>query len=235
MNLVEPVSRELGKKVSKNMLRLFLKKLQYGYRRIRKRLKGKPDAAQYASKKEALDKLLRLEKQNFITVFYCDESGFNETPCIPYGWQPKKESLSVPAQSGRRCNVFGLMSRANELFTYTGEHSINSAFIIESIDDFVKNKVKQPSVIVLDNAKVHHSAVFKSKIAGWKDQQVDVFYLPTYSPHLNLIEAFWRKCKYEWLEPRHFESWLTITQQLDNIFKNFGSKFNIKFADINIV
>ena len=212
------------------MLKVFLKASGYTYRRIRKRLKGKPDAEEYGLLVSQLNELIKLEKGRFLTIFYADESGFSETPCIPYGWQPKKEPLSIPTQSGRRCNVFGLMSRSNELHAYTSEKSIDSGFIIRAINDFVKNKVKEPSVIVLDNARVHHSKVFKDKIPEWKEQQVDIFYLPTYSPHLNLIETFWRKCKYEWFEPQHFESWAKVLEQLDNILKHFGSKFNINFS-----
>ena len=122
------------------------------------------------------------------------------------------------------------MSRANELHTYTDDKSINAGFIVKSIDDFVINKVNGRAVIVLDNAKSHTCRAFKNKINEWAEQQVEIFYLPTYSPHLNLIETFWRKCKYEWFDPKHFESWSNVLAQLQNIFQNFGSKFNIKFA-----
>lgn len=212
------------------MLKKFLKKLGYSYRRIRKRLKKQPDDAEYQSKLKLLEGLISLEKKSFVTIYYADESGFNETPCIPYGWQPK-EGLSIPTQKGRRMNVFGLMSRDNQLYTYTETSSIKSDFIINAIDDFGTSKTRAPqSVIVLDNAKVHHSQKFKDKIQEWKEQGIRIFYLPPYSPHLNLIETFWRKCKYEWLRPQHFNSWKAVTEQLNDIFKHFGSKYNIAFS-----
>ena len=78
------------------------------------------------------------------------------------------EPLSIPTRIGKRCNFFRLMSRKNELHAYKGEKSIDSAFIINAADDFVNNKVKEPTLTVLDNAEVYHGKIFKAKINGWK-------------------------------------------------------------------
>ena len=65
-----------------------------------------------------------------MTIYYADECGFNETPCVPYGWQHKEEPLSIPTQRGQRWNVFGIMSSDNQLFTHKTKGSINSKFVI---------------------------------------------------------------------------------------------------------
>ena len=229
---MEGLSESLGKKVSKDMLKKFLRKLGYTYRRIRRRLKKSPDPVEYEQKVRELKTLIELERDGFLTIYYADEAGFSETPCVPYGWQPKSEPLSIPSQRGSRCNVFGLMSRQNELHAYPTSKSVDSAFVIRSVDDFVWNKCgKGRSVIVIDNAKIHHSEAFKAKIPQWEEHNVFVFYLPTYSPHLNLIETFWRKCKYEWLLPQHFVSWQAVRAQVDDILQHFGSKYTIDFSD----
>ena len=51
-----------------------------------------------------------------------------------------------------------------------------------------------------------------------------------YSPHLNLIETLWRKIKYEWIKPHHYNNWQTFNDALDEIFTNIGSKYTIKFT-----
>lgn len=231
LSILAGLSESLGKQVSKEMLKKFLKKLGYSYRRVRKRLKKSADPVEYAQKVKELKTLIELEQNGFLTIYYADEAGFSETPCVPYGWQPKNEPLSIPSQRGRRCNVFGLMSRQNELHAYSTLKSVDSTFVIQSIDDFVLNKCgKGRSVIVIDNAKIHHSEAFKTKIPQWEEHNVFVFYLPPYSPHLNLIEIFWRKCKYEWLLPQHFESWQALRTQVDDILQCFGSKYTIDFS-----
>ena len=53
---------------------------------------------------------------------------------------------------------------------------------------------------LLDNARVHTKAV-KERWPVWQERGLFVFFLPTYSPHLNIVEVLWRKLKYEWLRP----------------------------------
>ena len=167
-----------------------------------------------------------------MTIYYADECGFNETPCVPYGWQHKDEPLSIPTQRGQRWNVFGIMSSDNQLFTYKTKGSINSKFVINAIDEFSKNPKRDPqAAILIDNATIHHSEEFKAKMPDWTEKGVHILHLPTYSPHLNRIETFWRKCKYEWLLPQDYVSWKTLTHKIEQIFEQFGEEFKIDFSE----
>jgi hypothetical protein len=38
------------------------------------------------------------------------------------------------------------------------------------------------------------------KLEEWEKKNLKIFWLPTYSPHLNLIEILGRFLKYEWIE-----------------------------------
>ena len=48
---------------------------------------------------------------------------------------------------------------------------------------------------------------YQERLEEWKNQQVEIFQLPPYSPQLNLIEILWRFMKYEWIELNAYESW----------------------------
>jgi len=172
--------------------------------------------------------LLWLEKQNFIKLYYGDESGFNLVPNIPYGWQEKGNPICIVPTKSKTINAFGLYTRDNEVEIYTSEQTINSNLTIAFIDDFC-SKIEQPSVIVLDNATIHHSDNFKEKVIEWENQGLYIFYLPRYSPHLNLIETLWRKIKYEWLKAHDYLNWDTFVKALDYIFVNIGKEFTINF------
>ncbi|MGZ8226383.1 MAG: transposase [Methylococcaceae bacterium] len=50
-----------------------------------------------------------------------------------------------------------------------------------------------PCLVVLDNASIHRSDVFKEKLMGWQQCGVSLHFLPPYSPELNLIEVLWHK------------------------------------------
>ncbi len=90
------------------------------------------------------------------------------------------------------------MSSDNQLFALKTKGSVKSDFVINCIDGFANSFQRAPrSVIKIDNANIHHSEEFKAKIPQWAELGVEIFYLPTYCPHLNRIETVWRKCKYE--------------------------------------
>lgn len=232
MSIIEGISEYVGKTISKPILIKFLKKLGYTYRKIRKRLKKSPDEGEYNRKLDEITALIRLEKAKFLTIYYADEAGFNETPCVPYGWQHKDELLSIPTQRGQKWNVFGIMSSDNQLFTYKTKGSIKSDFVINAIEEFADNPKRDPqAAILIDNAAIHHSEEFKAKMTQWNEKGVYILHLPTYSPHLNRIETFWRKCKYEWLLPQDYLSWKTLTEKLELIFDTFGNNYTIDFAE----
>lgn len=86
------------------------------------------------------------------------------------------------------------------------------------------------TVVVLDNAPIHRSKAFQKKIVEWQKKKLKIFWLPTYSPQLNLIEILWRFLKYEWIEKDAYSSWSSLVEYVENTLKNFGTKYTINFA-----
>jgi len=176
--------------------------------------------------------LLWLEKQGFIKIYYGDESGFTMNSYLPSAWQKKDQHLAIVPNKYARTNVFGLLSRDMDFYSYTLKSSIDSTAVITFIDEFIRErKYIQKTVIVLDNASMHTSAEFEAEIERWEQQDVFIFYLPKYAPHLNLIETLWRKIKYEWLKQHHFIGTDVFFDSLENILKNIGKEYIINFKD----
>ncbi len=172
--------------------------------------------------------MLWLENEGYMNVYFADESGFSLTPTIPYGWQQVNQPIRMVTKRSKRLNIFGLMSRNNNLEAYSFYGSATAPLIIAFIDDFVSNTT-QRTAIVIDNATVHHSDEFHNKIKEWEELDTYIFYLPRYSPHLNIIETLWRKMKYEWLKPRDYKNLKTLEAAVDNILIKFGGDFTINF------
>ena len=80
-----------------------------------------------------------------------------------------------------------LLNTDNQLAAYTFETTIDTKIFIAGIDDFVQS-LNQPTVLVVDNAKIHTSDVFVAKMPHWKAIGLEIVYLPVYSPQLNRIE-----------------------------------------------
>jgi transposase len=228
--VAEKLSADLSQTITYSMLKRYVKKvLGYTWKRLKKWLKPKQDPIEYARLWAELENLKALEAKNFIEIFYGDQSSFSLNPNVPYGWQPKEYTKIVP-QKGTVSNVFGLLSKKQELEAYTCTGTMTSAFMIALIEDFISKRT-QPTVIVLDNAPIHKSAEFLDAVEDWKEKyDLNIFFLPTYSPHLNPIETLWRKIKYEWLKPQHYQNRDTLSDAIDHILCNYGTLFNINFT-----
>lgn len=178
-------------------------------------------------------RLQRLCADGHLNLYYSDESTFSMNPCLPYGWQAKGENTGIVPQGNRKINVFfGIFNADNFGFTKFSDRNINADFIVSAIEDFAKNLPSdKPTVIVLDNAAMHHSLLLRAKSVIWQEKGLFVFYLPNYSPHLNLAETYWRKAKYEWLKPADYISFDRFKAKIAEIFTNIGSKYRINFKE----
>ena len=216
--------------ISYNKLKRFIKeKLSYTWRRLRKWLKPKQDPVKYEQLYNLLQKLKELAESGFLDLFYGDQSSFSLNPNVPYGWQEKGNAIKIVPSKETAINIFGLLSKQNELEAYECNGSMTSAVMIAFIDDFLENR-KSRTAIVLDNAPIHKSEEFQEAIKRWEEQDIFIFFLPTYSPHLNIIETLWRKIKYEWLKPQDYADSETLSNAVRNIICKFGSEFSIKFT-----
>jgi transposase len=176
------------------------------WRRIKKRVAGQPDPLIYQAKNEELAKLKIQDEAGEIDLRYVDETGFCLKPYVPYAWQEKGEQITVNSQRSKRLNAFGILNRRQELEVFLFESTINSDVVIACIDRFSET-IKMKTVLVVDNASVHTSNVFLEKQAEWEAKGLTIFFLPTYSPELNIIEILWRFIKYQWLEVNAYENW----------------------------
>ena len=78
------------------------------------------------------------------------------------------------------------MNKRNELEAYTIEGSVDSDVVIHFFNAFCRT-LQGPTVVVVDNASIHTSEAFQGAIPQWEKQGLWIFYLPAYSPELNLI------------------------------------------------
>lgn len=182
---------------------------------------------------EGLGELERLAQLGLIDLYYGDESRVSIEPCIPYGWQFKDEQVFMPAAKGAGLNCFALVSRASRLLFETTRQRVTSRFIIEQLErlSFAMQRI---TVVVLDNARVHTSQQVQERRPFWQQRGLFIFYLPSYSPHLNLAETLWRKLKYEWLQPTDYATTEGLFYQVRQVLAAVGTGLKIRFSEFNL-
>ena len=192
-------------------------------------LKSKRNEDQFVFQQEQIESLKSLEDSGYIDLYFGDESHFGLTPNVPYAWQTKASPILLPASKGKYLNVVGLMSRKNDLFFEVLETTFNSDKAILFMDRFVAQTVKK-TIVILDNAPIHKSKKFMAKIQAWREQNdVWIYFLPPYSPELNMIEILWRRIKYQWLPFDAYLSFQNLKERLSFVLNNFGKIYDIIF------
>jgi len=189
--------------------------------------KRKPNPDIYAVKSACLAELEALSEQGAIDVFYGDESGVSLLPNVPYAWQFADEVVTLPSERGGRLNCFALLSRCNHCFAKTTQAKVSADGVAEQIGQFSQTLCRL-TVVVLDNARVHTKAV-KEHLATWEQRGLFVFFLPTYSPHLNIAEILWKKLKYEWLQPTDYLREDILHAAVRNRLEDVGKSLKIAF------
>jgi transposase len=202
--------------------------LSYSWKRARLSLKRKRNKVEFELKKEQIEGLKRLEDSGYIDLYFGDESHFGLTPNVPYAWQTKENPILLPAAKGKFLNVIGLMTRKNKLFFEMLETTYNTDKVISYMDRFVAQTAKK-TVVILDNSPIHKSKKFMDKIEEWKEKDVFIFFLPPYSPELNLIEILWRRIKYQWIPFDAYICFQNLKERLLYVLTNFGEKYDIIF------
>ena len=215
--------------VSTKTIKRVLKSLKMSWHRLRRVVGGQPNATEYAAKKAQLEELKRLDDAGEIELYYSDQSGFCLIPPVPYGWQPVGETVGIPSKHSRRLNVFGVMNRHNQLHSYVSTQTITSDVIMACIDSFFPTVTKR-TVIVMDKAPIHTSDIMLDQCLEWKQRQIEIFHLPSYSPQLNLIEILWRFIKYEWLPLSAYKCWQSLVDFVEKVLREFGENYVINFV-----
>ena len=121
--------------------------------------------------------------------------------------------MVIRAPSGRqRFNVLGALNAiTHEVITVTNESYINAQSVCELLDKIVALKLSGPITLVLDNARYQHC---RKVIEYAASLELELLFLPPYSPNLNLIERLWRFVRKECLYSHYYEKFEGFKQAI---------------------
>ena len=184
-------------------------------------------------RKAALALLEQQSRQGHIDLFYGDESQICEEGYVPYGWQFVGEEVCIQAAKGGKMNLFGLISRNNQFFYQTAREKMTALFIVEQLERF-SFTVEKPTVVVVDNARIHTARKVKERLQVRQSRGLYIFYLPPFSPHLNICERVWKELKARWLKPQDYLSADALFYAAALALAAKGKSLCIHFSDFNL-
>lgn len=194
---------------SPTQVREFMRRLGLRYRKVGqvpgKSANPEKQAEQDAFLREELEPRLEDAKAGERFVLFMDAAHFVHGAFLGCLWSIVR--IFIPTPSGRkRFNVLGAVDAIHkEILTFTNETYINSHSVCTFLTQIAQHygPTTLPITIVLDNASYQRCWLVRNHAASLG---IELLFLPSYSPHLNLIERLWRFTKKECLYSTYYAS-----------------------------
>jgi transposase len=201
-------------------MRDLLHRLGYEYKKP-KLVPGNPDPIAQEIFAEQYDEFMK-NKPNNTEVLFLDAVHPQHNTMAAYGWIKRGEKREIQTSSGReRLNLHGAMNAETLEVTLIESETVDDDSTIQLLEA-VENRYKLAVTIlvILDNAKYHYSWKVKEFLKG---SRIQLVFLPSYSPNLNLIERLWKFFRKKVLYNKYYEKLDDFRQASINFFKNIGA------------
>ena len=117
-------------------------------------------------------------------IYWGDETGMRNDSQHERGYAPKGKTPVIQLNANRTStNMISAITNQGTVRFRIFDGTMNADILI----DFCKRLIKSAGrkvYMILDNLRVHHAKVFKAWLAKHMDE-IEIFYLPSYSPELN--------------------------------------------------
>jgi len=233
---IEMINKETGICLKPSACRAFLKKIGMKCRRCGL-VPGKAmdDEKQRQAQQEFHDKQLQPTldeaKQGKRTVLFVDAAHFVMGAFLGMVWSFVR--LLLPSASGRkRHNVLGAYDPiSHEAITVTNDTYINQDVFCEFLEKIANAYADsgRPITLVLDNARYQKCQSVANKA---KALNIELLYLPPYSPNLNLIERLWRFVKKQVLYSKHYDRFDSFRNSINNCINDLGTRFKSEMQSL---
>lgn len=190
--------------------------------------KADPDV-QEEYKREKLEPRLNEAKTGKRKVLSVDAAHFVLSPFLGYLWSFTR--LFIKAPSGRkRFNVLGALDViTHELYTITNDSYINAQSVCALLWKLYNSNFGIPITLILDNAR-YQKCMLVQQLAD--SLNIELLYLPPYSPNLNLIERLWKFVKKECLYSKYYSDFVTFKAAISDCLCHTHTTHKQKLASL---
>lgn len=146
-------------------------------------------------------------------IFFLDAAHFVLAPFLGFLWSVTRVFIKAPA-GRQRFNVLGALDAVtHEIITVTNDTYINSESVCEMLRKIAACGSKMPVTLFLDNARYQKCSLVVSTAA---DLNIELCFLPPYSPNLNLIERLWKFVKKQCLYSKYYEKFFDFKNAISD-------------------
>ena len=122
-----------------------------------------------------------------------------------------------------------MIDRDNRYKGFTTSEKMTADKVISFLDEISFN-LETDTFVVLDNASVHRNKKIRELRPIWEQRGLFIFYLPPYSPHLNIAEMLWRVLKGKRIRPQDYVNTDTLFYATNRALADIGNGIRINYT-----
>jgi len=157
-------------------------------------------------------------------LWYQDESEFHLHPHLTRAWMPRGRQMRVRSPGrNRKMTAFGAWRYGHGSLLYHTQPQKTAWGFRILLQKLVRRarRTGRRIILVMDQGNPHHAKAIHHDLQDAKEH-VEVFWLPHYSPELNLIEILWRHLKRSRMANVLFRSFRQFRTHLDELLSDFA-------------
>ena len=220
--VAEYIWKTFGEKYSVRGVTELLKRLGYVY----KKPKIVPGKANAEAQKDFLNyyEELKNKLEPDDKILFMDGVHPQHNTIAAYGWIKKGQEKEIKSNTGRqRLNINGALELDKFKVTVTFEETLNSITVLALFKKLRKVYRKAGKLYVIcDNAKYYKK---DTVLLEAKNLNIELVFLPSYSPNLNLIERFWKFFKRKVLYNQYYEKFSDFKNVVEDFFNGGMKKY----------
>lgn len=152
-------------------------------------------------------------------VFFVDAAHFVLGGFLGFIWCFQR--IFVPTASGRkRYSILGAVDSENHnLLTVKTEGTVNAGTFCQLLEVISNRHPQERITLVLDNARYQYNGLVMHLA---ESLEIELLYLPSYSPNLNLIERVWKLVKSKCLRNKYYEDFAAFKKSIDQFLASLN-------------
>jgi transposase len=133
-------------------------------------------------------------------IFFQDESGVSQLPCVRRTWAPKGETpVLTHSFNWEKLSVSGALGyhwngKVSDLFFHVLEGSYDTDALIVFLDHLKAHRKGRKTILIWDRLPAHKSVTMVAYLKSQRDW-LSIKFLPAYCPELNPLEYVWGNIK----------------------------------------
>jgi transposase len=209
-------------------VRSFLYRHGYRWRKMGQ-VPGRADPEKQKRWCDNLQPCIHKANEGSCRLLFSDAVHFTLFAFLCNAWS--KERLYLKTAAGRnRINVLGAVDAlAKEVTIMDNTTYVTTETIISFLEKLREDSQDTPIVIVMDNARYQHCKAVEERA---KQLNIEILFLPPYSPNLNVIERLWKFTRKAVLYGRYYDTPDKFHQAIRTFFEGINQKYQVEMETL---